>query len=82
MALNRAVAVGELAGSDAGPEALDALDAEVLADYQPYHAARAGLLAGVGRDDEALGAYDRTIELSDNLAEREFLERQRTLIAT
>ncbi len=81
VALNRAVAVGELEGSAAGLEALDALDAEALADYQPYHAARAGLLARVGRDDEALGAYDRAIELSDNLAERRFLERQRAFVA-
>ncbi len=80
VALNRAVAVGELEGAAAGMEALDALDAEALADYQPYHAARADLLARVGRDDEALGAYDRAIELSDNLAERRFLERQRALV--
>lgn len=82
VALNRAVAIGELEGAAAGLEALDALDAEALADYQPYHAARADLLARAGRDDEALRTYDRAIELSDNLAERRFLERQRALVAS
>jgi RNA polymerase sigma-70 factor (ECF subfamily) len=80
VALNRAVAVGELDGAAAGLEALAALDADSMDGYQPYHAARADLLARAGRDDEALRAYDRAIELSDNLAERRFLERQRGLV--
>lgn len=75
--VSRAVAAGELEGAAAG---LEALDAEALADYQPYHAARADLLARVGRDDEAFGAYGRALELSENLAERRFLERQRALV--
>lgn len=79
VALNRAVAVGERDGAAAGLDALDALDAETLADYQPYHAVRADLLARAGRRDEARDAYDRAIELSGNPTERSFLERQRTL---
>jgi RNA polymerase sigma-70 factor (ECF subfamily) len=81
VALNRAVAIGELEGADAGLATLDALHAEGLTDYQPYHAARADLLARAGRDDEALHAYDRAIELSGNPTERGFLERQRALLA-
>jgi RNA polymerase sigma-70 factor (ECF subfamily) len=77
VALNRAVAVGEMDGAATGLAALDALDADGLGDYQPYHAARADLLARAGRGDEALDAYDRAIELSGNPAERGFLERQR-----
>ena len=77
VALNRAVAVGELEGADAGLAALDALEYEGLAAYQPYHATRADLLARAGRGEEARDAYDRAIELSGNPAERGFLERQR-----
>lgn len=74
VALNRAVAVGSLDGPSAG---LDALDQVELKDYQPYHAARADLLARAGRTDEAVAAYDQAIHLTSNLAEREFLRRQR-----
>lgn len=77
VALNRAVAIGERDGPPAGLDAIDALDPEVLAEYQPFHAARADLLARVGRRDDAQAAYDRAIELSGNPTERAFLERQR-----
>jgi RNA polymerase sigma-70 factor (ECF subfamily) len=72
--LNRAVAVGMLAGPAAG---LDALADVSLADYQPYHAARADLLTRAARIEEAIAAYDRAIELTTNPAERDFLSRQR-----
>lgn len=74
VALNRAVAVGSRDGPGAG---LDALHQIGLEDYQPYHAARADLLARAGCSDEAVAAYDRAIELTSNLAERAFLKRQR-----
>ena len=80
VALNRAIAVGELDGAAAALEALDALDGEALTDYPPYHAARADFLARIGRDGEARRAYDRAVALTDNLAERRFLERQRALV--
>jgi RNA polymerase sigma-70 factor (ECF subfamily) len=76
IALNRAVAIGELRGVAAGLDALDSLDQTLLEDYQPYHAARADLLARAGRFD-ATAAYDRAIELTTNPSERRFLERQR-----
>ncbi len=41
IALNRAVAIGEMRGAAAGLHALDSLDVTLLEDYQPYHAARA-----------------------------------------
>jgi RNA polymerase sigma-70 factor (ECF subfamily) len=80
IALNRAVAIGEWHGATAGLDALDALDVNGLRDYQPYHAARADLLARAGRRD-ATDAYDRAIELTANPTERRFLERQRTAAA-
>ena len=66
----------------AGLAALDALDADALDDYQPYHAARADLLARAGRPAEAVAAYDRAIELTANPTERRFLEEQRSVCVT
>jgi RNA polymerase sigma-70 factor (ECF subfamily) len=77
VALNRAIAVAELNGPHAGLAALAAIDNTPLDDYQPYHAARADLLARVAKQDEALAAYDRAIALTTNVAERTWLERQR-----
>jgi RNA polymerase sigma-70 factor (ECF subfamily) len=77
VALNRAIAVAELHGPAAGLAALDALDTATLADYQPYHAAHADLLARTGDRERAVAAYDRAIELSSNPAERDFLRQQR-----
>ncbi len=79
VALNRAVAVGALEGPSAGLDALANVDLE---DYQPYHAARADMLARADRFDEAIAAYDRAIELTSNSAEREFLNRQRQKATT
>ena len=76
-ALNRAVAIGEMRGAAAGLDALDSLDVTPLEDYQPYHAARADLLARAGRRDPSVAAYDRAIELTANPTARRFLERQR-----
>jgi RNA polymerase sigma-70 factor (ECF subfamily) len=57
VALNRSVAVAELHGPVEGLAALAEIDPASLENYQPYHAARADLLARAGRRDEALGAY-------------------------
>ena len=80
VALNRSVAVAELHGPAQGLAALTAIDAGTLDTYQPYHAARADLLARAGRRHEALGAYDRAIELTTNAVERAFLVRQRAAL--
>ena len=85
VAMNRAVAVGELRGPDEGLTALAALgsdELEQLDEYQPYHAARADLLARAGRAVEAVAAYDRAIGLTTNPAERTFLLRQKAASAT
>ena len=81
VALNRAIAVGELGGVDAGLAALDAIAGGELDEYQPFHAARADLLARAGRDDAALTAYDRAISLSANPTERRFLELRRAEVS-
>jgi len=78
VAINRAVAVAETRGAAAGLEALDALsDDPRLVEYQPYWAARAGLLARKGDVDAADDAYARAIGLERDPAVRSFLQRQR-----
>jgi RNA polymerase sigma-70 factor (ECF subfamily) len=72
VALNRALAVGELSGPQAALEEIEPLG-ERLADYHLYHAARAELLRRVGRSEEALVADRRALELTDNPAEQELL---------
>ena len=81
VAINRAVAVAELRGPAAGLEALDALAGDPrLAAYQPYFAARAGLLARTGDLDAADEAYERAIGLEGDPAVRRFLERRRAAL--
>ena len=70
VALNRAVAVAELHGPAAGLAEIDGLD---LSGYHLFHAARADLLARLGRAGEARAAYQRALELATNPAERTFL---------
>ena len=68
--LNRAIAVAELDGPDAGLAILDQLD---LHHYRYYHSTRADLLRRVGRDTEARHAYQRALELAQTEPERRFL---------
>ncbi|HEX3692559.1 MAG TPA: RNA polymerase sigma factor [Solirubrobacteraceae bacterium] len=70
VALNRAVAVAETAGPQAG---LDALEQLPLDSYQPFHSTRAELLRRLGRVDEAQLAYDAALALTTNAQERRFL---------
>jgi RNA polymerase sigma-70 factor (ECF subfamily) len=76
VALNRAVAVAELDGPQVALAALDGLGGD-LADYHPYHAARADLLRRAGRGQESRRAYDRAIDLAGNPAEIAYLSRRR-----
>jgi RNA polymerase sigma-70 factor (ECF subfamily) len=78
VALNRAVAVGEVRGPGAGLAAVDALASDpAMAEYRFFHAARAELLVRLRRVPEALAAYDRALALVPNGAEVAFLERRR-----
>jgi RNA polymerase sigma-70 factor, ECF subfamily len=78
VALNRAVALAQVAGPAVGLAAMDALAGEPgMAWYRFFHAARADLLRRLGRDGEAVAAYDRALALAPNGAERTFLEGRR-----
>ncbi|MGZ4687320.1 DUF6596 domain-containing protein, partial [Oryzihumus sp.] len=76
VALNRAAAVAMRDGPAAGLVALDALDAGALAGYRYLPAARADLLRRLGRAGEAATAYRQALDLTDNAAERAFLQRR------
>jgi RNA polymerase sigma-70 factor (ECF subfamily) len=78
VAINRAIAIAETRGPAAGLLALDALAADArLAEYQPYWAARAGLLARTGEHAAAEEAYERAIGLEADPAVRDFLQQRR-----
>ena len=74
VALNRAVAVAEVEGPEAALALVDGLD---LDGYRLFHAIRADLLRRLGRDAEAVAAYEAAIARTGNATERAFLERRR-----
>lgn len=77
-AVNRALAIAELQGADAGLEAMpEASPENRLNEYQPYWAARAELLARQGAIEEARHAYDIATGLSSDPAIRRFLLKRR-----
>jgi RNA polymerase sigma-70 factor (ECF subfamily) len=71
--LNRAIAVAEAEGAEAGLAIVDRLP---LDDYRYLHATRGELLRRLGRADEARDAYRRALELVHDDAERRHLERR------
>ena len=70
VALNRAIAIGEMHGPAAALALVDELD---LDNYHAYHATRADLLRRLGRTREAAAVYRRAAELAPTEAERDFL---------
>ncbi|TIM96846.1 MAG: RNA polymerase subunit sigma-70, partial [Mesorhizobium sp.] len=77
-AINRAVAIAEAEGAAEGLAALDEIGGDKrVGEYQPYWAARAELLARLGRTAEAAEAYDRAIGLERDPALRHFLQAER-----
>jgi RNA polymerase sigma-70 factor (ECF subfamily) len=72
VALNRAIAIGELQGPAAALPLVEELD---LDSYYPFHATRADLLRRLGRHREAAAAYQRAAALAPTEAERDFLRR-------
>jgi RNA polymerase sigma-70 factor, ECF subfamily len=71
--LNRAVAVAETEGPQAGLELLEALELE---NYLYLHATRADFLRRLERPREAREAYERALALARSEPERRFLSRR------
>jgi RNA polymerase sigma-70 factor (ECF subfamily) len=81
VAVNRAVALAEVQGAAAGLAALDAIGEDKrIAEYQPYWAARASLLARLGDREGADNAYTLAIGLESDPALRRFLQKQRAAL--
>ena len=79
IALNHAVAVAMSRGYETGLELIEQIAAPGdLDSYYLYHAARADLLRRLRRNDEALAAYERALNLSANAVERRYLRRRIT----
>jgi RNA polymerase sigma-70 factor (ECF subfamily) len=77
--LNRAAAIAMRDGPEAGLALIDKILAlGELVDYYPAHAARAELCRRLGRVNDAVAAYRRTLELVTQEPERRFLERRLT----
>ena len=82
VAINRALAIAEMHGASAALEALQEVAADVrLAEYQPYWAARAELLAKTGGYGEARRAYEIAIGLERDPAVRRFLQQRQSGLA-
>jgi RNA polymerase sigma-70 factor, ECF subfamily len=73
--LNRAIAIAETEGAEAGLRIVDQLTLS-LGDFRYLHSTRGELLRRLGRTDEARDAYRRARELTVDGAERRFLERR------
>jgi RNA polymerase sigma-70 factor, ECF subfamily len=71
--LNRAVAIAEAEGPEAGLRIVDRLE---LDDYRYLHSTRGELLRRLGRTDEAREAYRRALALVHDEAERRLFERR------
>ena len=78
--VNRAVALAEAGQPEAALREIEPL-LPTLADYQPFHAARAELLARIGRSANSLAAFDRAIALAPNAADAAFLGKRRANVA-
>jgi RNA polymerase sigma-70 factor, ECF subfamily len=72
VALNRAIAIGEVQGPAAALALVDELE---LDNYHPFHATRADLLRRLGRHNEAATAYQRAAAMAPTDAERDFFRR-------
>jgi RNA polymerase sigma-70 factor (ECF subfamily) len=75
-----AAVTAEVDGAAAGLATLDALLEEAgehAGRFQPAKATRAHLLDRLGRQEEAIAAYESAISLTHDTAERQYLEHQR-----
>jgi RNA polymerase sigma-70 factor (ECF subfamily) len=76
VALNQAIAMGELDGPEVALATVDRLEHR-LVGYHAFQATRANPLRRLGRIQEARAAYEEAIELAGNTAETSLLTRRR-----
>ena len=73
--MNRAIAIAEIDGPEAGLAILGTLD---LGHYRYFHSTQADLLRRAGRHSEARQAYQRALDLAQTDPERRFLTERLT----
>jgi RNA polymerase sigma-70 factor (ECF subfamily) len=77
VALNHAAAVAMAEGAQAGLQLLSELsELEELQSYQPFFATRADLLRRLGKLEQALPDYERSLQLAKNEPEKRYLSRR------
>jgi RNA polymerase sigma-70 factor (ECF subfamily) len=82
VAINRALAIAEVHGASSALDAMQEVAADGrLAEYQPYWAARAELLAKTGAHAEAHHAYEIAIGLERDPSVRRFLQQRQSALA-
>jgi RNA polymerase sigma-70 factor (ECF subfamily) len=75
--LNRAVAIAECDGPEAGLAHIDAvLEHGELANYYLAHSARADMYRRLGRTAEARSSYEKALALTQQEPERQFLQER------
>jgi RNA polymerase sigma-70 factor (ECF subfamily) len=75
--LNRAVAIAECDGPEAGLKNIDAvLEQGELANYYLAHSARADMYRRLGRTAEARSSYEKALALTQQEPERQFLQER------
>jgi RNA polymerase sigma-70 factor (ECF subfamily) len=75
--LNRAVAIAECEGPEAGLTQIDALlEHGELANYYLAHSARADMFRRLGRTAEARASYEQALALTQQEPERQFLQER------
>jgi RNA polymerase sigma-70 factor (ECF subfamily) len=78
--VGRAAALAEASGPADGLAALDAIEEDAAGNYQPYWAVRAHVLSRLGRERDALTAFDRAIALTADPAITQFLAARRARV--
>jgi len=78
--LNAAVALSEAGDPARGLVMIEELGA-ALSHYQPWHAAKAALLAANGRTDDATSAYLEAIAQAPTQAEAQFLKKRLLMLS-
>ncbi|WP_328517492.1 hypothetical protein [Devosia rhodophyticola] len=80
--LNRGVAIAQAHGAKAGLDHLEHhVDAEALAHYPLFAAARGELLERLGRDGEASACFARAAALTQNQVEKALMQKRAERLA-
>lgn len=77
---SQAAVEAEVNGAECGLALLHMIDEGLRADYQPWHATHAHILARTDQTEEARAAFGIAIGLSNDPAERLYLEQQRSTL--